>query len=332
MRTGGVRGALASLVGFALAFALVIVVAAPTAAQKGPKKSPSPTPTPSESPSPEPSRSPASDDSEGSEGSSGAQGASSTPRPEPSPKPAPDENDDPPPLAPSIYGYGPYNNDTLVALATKLKAFGSPQRYVRKNVFAPFIIEGPARWQNTWGALRVDPDGTKRRHLGQDVFCAHGAPVLAAEAGKIVFSTDRLGGLIARLHREGGGYFYYAHLSGFGTGLVSGDRVTVGDVIGYCGDTGNAEGGAPHVHFGYYAGGAQDPMGFLLRWNEEAEHRARRALDSLLESADVSTFARRLGEGILPDLVIAPTVGIPDDGATTSEDPLERLLGLDPVD
>ncbi len=146
---------------------------------------------------------------------------------------------------------------------------------MREHAFAPFIVEGPARWENTLGALRHDPDGTWRRHLGQDVFCTYGAPVLAAEPGEIEFGIDHLGGLVARLHREHGGYFYYAHLSDWNDDrLSSGDSVSVGDVIGFCGDSGNAEGSTPHVHFGYYGGGAQDPMGFLLRWREQAPARS----------------------------------------------------------
>ncbi|MCH5689911.1 M23 family metallopeptidase [Niabella sp. W65] len=43
---------------------------------------------------------------------------------------------------------------------------------------------------------------------------------------------------------------YYAHLDSF---IVnSGDAVTRGDTLGFVGSTGNAAGGAPHLHFGIY--------------------------------------------------------------------------------
>lgn len=190
---------------------------------------------------------------------------------------------------------------------------------MRKHAFAPFIVGGPARWSNNWGALRHDPDGTWRRHLGQDVFCSYGAPVLAAEPGVIEFGVDRLGGLVARLHRESGGYFYYAHLSDWNDArLSSGDRVSVGDVIGFCGDSGNAAGSMPHVHFGYYAGAAQDPMGFLLEWHAQAKRRAAKILRALVASADVSEFARLFGEDLVTELVVTPPE-MPDS-------PLEVLL------
>ncbi|ULT46180.1 M23 family metallopeptidase [Niabella defluvii] len=55
---------------------------------------------------------------------------------------------------------------------------------------------------------------------------------------------------------------YYAHLDSF---IVnSGDAVTRGDTLGFVGSTGNAAGGAPHLHFGIYGNnGAVDPLTFV---------------------------------------------------------------------
>jgi murein DD-endopeptidase MepM/ murein hydrolase activator NlpD len=140
-----------------------------------------------------------------------------------------------------------------------------------------------------------------RRHLGQDVFCEAEDPVLAAERGTLEFSSDRLGGLVARLNRRHGGYFYYAHLDSWNTeDFSSGDDVAPGDVIGYCGNTGNASGSSPHVHFGYYAGTAQDPMGFLLDWLRRAEQRSRRAFGGSGANVDALTVARRFGDELVP--------------------------------
>ena len=75
--------------------------------------------------------------------------------------------------------------------------------------------------------------------------------MLAAAKGTIDFDSGGLGGKVARLHMNKGGYLYYAHLEDFNTNrFESGDRVRRGDVIGYCGSTGNAATSAPHVHFG----------------------------------------------------------------------------------
>jgi murein DD-endopeptidase MepM/ murein hydrolase activator NlpD len=102
--------------------------------------------------------------------------------------------------------------------------------------------------------------------------CQYGAEVLASEDGIIEFDTGLLGGRSARLHRPGGGYWYYAHLSEWNLdAFSSGDPVHTGDVIGYCGSTGNAT--VPHVHFGHYGpdGEAIDPMASLVSWLREAE-------------------------------------------------------------
>jgi murein DD-endopeptidase MepM/ murein hydrolase activator NlpD len=211
----------------------------------------------------------------------------------------------PPPLTPSAYGYGPYDNSELDLLALQLRAFGHSERFVLKHAYAPFVIGGPAHWVNSWGALRHDPDGTIRRHLGQDVFCDAGAPILAGEEGTIEFGTDLLGGLIARLNRKEGGYFYYAHLQNWNLEeFTSGDQVSPGDVIGYCGSSGNASGGSPHLHFGYFGAGAQDPMGFLVEWEQEALKRAQRALRAEVGSVGSSELERRFGDDFVPDPIM----------------------------
>jgi murein DD-endopeptidase MepM/ murein hydrolase activator NlpD len=141
------------------------------------------------------------------------------------------------------------------------------------RVYRPFIVRGPAAWANTWHAPRYA--GGFHLHEGQDVFCRSGAPVLAAAAGRVEFDIDALGGKIARLFMPGGDYWYYAHLSAWSATIGSGAKVDVGDVIGYCGNSGDAIGGPPHVHFGHYlpSGRAVDPMPDLIGWLRAAERR-----------------------------------------------------------
>jgi len=57
---------------------------------------------------------------------------------------------------------------------------------------------------------------------------------------------------------------YYAHLSAYGK-FKPGDRVKVGDVLGYVGNTGNAFDTPPHLHYGIYRwyGKAINPYAFL---------------------------------------------------------------------
>lgn len=202
---------------------------------------------------------------------------------------------------------GSFSTAKLVAVAAKLRGLGWSERRILRHVYAPFIVGGEAAWINTWGAPRYGPaPGEIRTHEGQDVFCQEGDPVLAAERGHIEFDEGGLGGKVARLHLPSGWYWYYAHLSGFNPRLSNGDPVEPGDVVGYCGNTGNAAGGATHVHFSLYDRNfrAHDPMASLVRWLHRAERRAgvsfTHSTGKRVENLLTFTTARRFGEGLVP--------------------------------
>lgn len=159
--------------------------------------------------------------------------------------------------------------------------------WLAEQIYAPFIIAGPATWSNSWGAPRYGPGSLVRTHEGQDVLCEMGTPVLAAAVGEVHFDVGLLGGLSAMVYKPEGGALYYAHLSGRNAELNEGDLVVPGQVLGYCGETGNAT--VPHVHFGWIGadGSSRDPMGFLVASLRSAEfrfrylHQARRAASPL---------------------------------------------------
>ncbi|MCG3861875.1 M23 family metallopeptidase, partial [Psychrobacter sp. Ps5] len=48
---------------------------------------------------------------------------------------------------------------------------------------------------------------------------------------------------------------YYAHLEDYAD-ISPNDWVNAGDIIGYVGDSGNAKGTPPHVHYGIYINGS----------------------------------------------------------------------------
>ena len=175
-----------------------------------------------------------------------------------------------------VSGYDLKGSFSTAALLDALPSRRALRSRERVPQFAPFIIAGPASWTDTWGAPRSGPGSLARRHEGQDVFCRYGDPVLASERGHVEFDEGGLGGKVARLHRADGSYWYYAHLSAWNTrDVASGDRVGPGDVIGYCGNSGNAIGSPPHVHFGLYGsnGRAINPVTDLVRWLRAAEGR-----------------------------------------------------------
>jgi murein DD-endopeptidase MepM/ murein hydrolase activator NlpD len=212
---------------------------------------------------------------------------------------------------------GSFTTDGLVARAAHLRSLGVSTSEVIEQVFPPFIIAGHAAWTNTWGAPRYGPaPGQLRRHQGQDVFCDFGAPVLAAVPGTVSFDDGGLGGRVARVHTADGGYWYYAHLSTWNTRQFDqGDRVEVGDIIGTCGNTGNALTTPPHVHFGHYNGDgvAVNPMRNLVKWLREAERRSgvlvEKATNERSKEIASITLSRRFGDAFLPDTSLFSLAG-----------------------
>ena len=89
------------------------------------------------------------------------------------------------------------------------------------------------------------PRGQGRAHEGIDMFGPVGLPVVAVVSGTLSLRPGVLGGLVARLVGNDDTSYFYGHLHSFeGTSRV----VEQGDVIGYLGSTGNAD-GVPHLHF-----------------------------------------------------------------------------------
>jgi murein DD-endopeptidase MepM/ murein hydrolase activator NlpD len=133
----------------------------------------------------------------------------------------------------------------------------------------PVPAVGPGAVQSFWGAAR---DGGARSHEGIDIFAPRGTPVVAAAEGTVrSTSPNRLGGNVVWL-ADGtrGQSLYYAHLDR--VIATPGQRVGVGDTLGFVGNTGNAASTRPHLHFGIYRGGvgAVDPWPFVRPVRGEA--------------------------------------------------------------
>lgn len=110
-------------------------------------------------------------------------------------------------------------------------------------------VQGGVTFTNDWGF----PRSGGRRHQGNDLFAARGTPVVASVAGSYRRSANSLGGISYYLQGEDGNTYYGAHMAGYGP--VGPGRVPQGAVLGFVGNTGNARGTSPHLHFEIRPGG-----------------------------------------------------------------------------
>jgi murein DD-endopeptidase MepM/ murein hydrolase activator NlpD len=136
-----------------------------------------------------------------------------------------------------------------------------------------FPVYGPVSFGDSFGAPRPNVPGGW--HHGEDIFAPLGAPVLAVADGTLhTIGFTKIGGYRLWLRDRNGNEFYYAHLSAYSPLAVEGREVRAGDVIGFVGDTGDAEGGLPHLHFeihpaamvGLGYDGVIAPYPILLAW------------------------------------------------------------------
>jgi hypothetical protein len=156
-----------------------------------------------------------------------------------------------------------------------LGAAGVAPEVVAK-VLAPFPVAGPASYSDDWAAPRLVP--AFHLHAGTDVFAPRHTPVVASDDGTVSrLGHSAIGGISLRLTTAGGTYYYYAHLDAYAPGLVEGAAVTQGQVLGFVGTTGNAEGTSPHLHYEIHpqGGEAVPPVPYLDRWLAEALATAR---------------------------------------------------------
>lgn len=131
-------------------------------------------------------------------------------------------------------------------------------------------------FSNSWGNRRSGG----RRHTGTDIISPRGTEVLAVADGVITaLGEGRLSGYFIRIDHGDGWATSYMHLNNdtYGTDdgeggtwtaffptLQEGDEVIAGEVIGYVGDSGNAEGTVPHTHFEVkYDGDKVNPYNYL---------------------------------------------------------------------
>lgn len=139
-----------------------------------------------------------------------------------------------------------------------------PNTYAKAGKFSVFPVSGQSS-KNIISYFGDERAGGTRKHEGIDI----GAP-----RGTIVYSVSA--GVVTRVVEKGNGgkqvwvrnldatrTFYYAHLDK--QMVTEGQRVEEGDILGTVGNTGNAAGGPPHLHFEVIdqSGKSIDPLPFM---------------------------------------------------------------------
>jgi Peptidase family M23 len=143
-----------------------------------------------------------------------------------------------------------------------------------------FPVVGDVQYRDDFG----EPRGGLK-HQGNDILAARKAPAVAAEGGTVSFWTaSPSAGCMLYLHGDSGTDYWYIHLNNdlgsgndnrgkcvagtaYAPGLHEGDRVEAGQLVGFVGDSGDANGIHPHLHFEVHPnrGRAVSPYAYLRR-------------------------------------------------------------------
>src|SRR6266540_4601158 len=143
-----------------------------------------------------------------------------------------------------------------------------------------FPVVGDVRYTDDFGQPRAGG-----AHQGNDLMAAKKSPAVAVEAGKVKFwTTSANAGCMLYLYGDSGTTYLYIHLNNdltmkndnrgkcavgtsYAPGLKSGARVAAGQLVGFVGDSGDADGIHPHLHFELHPndGAAVSPYRYLRK-------------------------------------------------------------------
>ena len=177
---------------------------------------------------------------------------------------------------PGTHGAGAGEDPTAEVTASSL-----PQRSIQAAARSfLFPVEGPVRFTNDFGA----PRSGGRQHKGNDLMGSKMQKLLATRDGIVTFvrhDTSTNSGNMLVLRDADGWEYWYMHINNdtpgtddgrnarkwaFAAGITTGSRVVQGQHLAFMGDSGNAEGTAPHLHFELHppSGEAINPYESLL--------------------------------------------------------------------
>jgi hypothetical protein len=131
-----------------------------------------------------------------------------------------------------------------------------------------FPVVAQASYTDDFGA----PRGSGR-HQGNDIMAAKKSKAVAAEAGRVsIYTGSARAGCMLYLYGRSGTTYMYVHLNNdrtmendndggcregvaYAPGLKANPRVKAGQLIGFVGDSGDANGGMSHLHFELHPNG-----------------------------------------------------------------------------
>ena len=138
-------------------------------------------------------------------------------------------------------------------LGAKHSEFLESMVFPVKNIMSHFYDD--------WGEIRGNG---KRVHEGIDIRAQKGSPIVAIADGRVnTISYSESSGYYIAIDHQNGWLSLYVHLdddingndnlggrnTAFADDIYLGGEVIAGQTIGYVGDSGNADGTVPHVHF-----------------------------------------------------------------------------------
>ncbi len=169
----------------------------------------------------------------------------------------------------SISRTGGRSTDALLAALRQLVDLGVSADEAAVIGLGHFPVAGSAAYSDDFLMPRFTP--SFHTHQGNDIFANEGTPVRAPEDGSVRFSEDPVSGKSVYVTTGNGTFYFGCHLVGYAD-LPDGTSVTQGQIVGFVGNTGDAMGGSPHLHFEIHPGGgaAVNPKGILDGWIDEA--------------------------------------------------------------
>ncbi|CAN5191377.1 hypothetical protein BH24ACT1_BH24ACT1_09440 [soil metagenome] len=195
-------------------------------------------------------------------------------------------------LTDSVRRTGSRNTQVLIDALAPLGQYGMSPEEAAVVGFGRFPVAGQANYSHDWWFPRFGPEW--RLHEGTDIFAPAGTPVRAPADGRARIRDGGLGGLSVYVIEPDGTYYFLAHLAGTAADLVDGGPVRTGQVVGFTGDSGNAAGGVPHVHFEVHprGGGPIDPKAVLDQFLADAVAGAPAIIDAYAKAAPAAGGVR----------------------------------------